>query len=85
MHMYLIVSCEKIKQLNLNLNCNFKKIVPILVEFLAIKAFSQRLTFDLYNVMLLKHSRVSNQGTTLRASDFHNARATILNTFIQLP
>ena len=26
--------------------------------------------------------RVSDQGTTLRASDLHNARATILNTFI---
>ena len=25
--------------------------------------------------------RVSNQGTTLRASDLHNARATILNPF----
>ena len=26
-------------------------------------------------------SRVSDQGTTLRASDLHNARATILNPF----
>ena len=27
--------------------------------------------------------RVSNQGTTLRASDLHNARATILNSFTE--
>ena len=27
--------------------------------------------------------RVSDQGTTLRASDLHNARATILNLFIK--
>ena len=29
--------------------------------------------------------RVSDQGTTLRASDLHNARATILNPFNNTP
>ena len=35
-------------------------------------------------IMLEGSCRVSNQGTTLRASDLHNARATILNHFYNM-
>ena len=41
--------------------------------------------FKCLNVPALAYGscRVSDQGTTLRASDLHNARATILNPFIK--
>ena len=40
--------------------------------------------WPMYNVTWYLSCRVSDQGTTLRASDLHNARATILNPFYNM-